>query len=256
MRKVLYLVGLLLFLSSCSWLNPSIMLKTGKGYQYAKNPDSSKVKNYKLAPNDILDFNLYSNDGFKLIDLTSLNTAASGFRVGLTLSYLIEYDGTVKLPIIGRKILSGMTIREAELFLQKEYDTFYIKPFVILNVNNRRVTVFPGNPGDAKVLPLVNNNTTLIEALALAGGISENGKAKQIKLIRDIGDDKHDVFLIDLSTIAGIKQANMVLLANDIIYVEPRRRYTSKFLAELAPIVSIITSTFILYTYSKLLTKK
>ena len=35
-----------------------------------------------------------------------------------------------------------------------------------------------------QVLTLVNQNTTLIEALALAGGISEMGKAKKVKLIR------------------------------------------------------------------------
>ena len=74
MRKLLYLSGLLLFFSSCAWLNPSIMLKTEKGYQYSKNPDSTRTLDYKISPNDIISFNIYSNDGFKLIDLTSYPT--------------------------------------------------------------------------------------------------------------------------------------------------------------------------------------
>ncbi|MGZ4056618.1 MAG: polysaccharide biosynthesis/export family protein, partial [Bacteroidia bacterium] len=121
-------------------------------------------------------------------------------------------------------------------------------------VTNKRVIVFPGSAGDARVIPLLNNNTTLIEALALAGGIADDGKAKMVKLIRQNGDN-HDVFLIDLSKIQGIKDASMVLQANDIIYVEPKRRYASRLLTDIAPIVSLITSAFILLTYSKAITK-
>ncbi|MEO6902260.1 MAG: polysaccharide biosynthesis/export family protein [Bacteroidia bacterium] len=254
MQKLLRLSVILLLFSSCTWLNPSIMLKTGKDYKYTQNPDSTKVGDYKISPNDILEFSIYSNDGFKLIDLTSLNTINNNIRLQNNLEYLVESDGNVKFPILGRTPMNGYTIREAETFLEEKYSSFYIRPYIILKVINKRVIVFPGHAGDARVIPLVNNNTTLIEALALAGGIAEDGKAKMVKLIRQ-NKDKNDVYLIDLSTISGIKQASMVLQANDIIYVEPRRRYASRFLQEVAPIVSLITSAFILYSYSKLLSK-
>ena len=66
MRKLLFLFGLSLFFTGCAWLNPSVMLKTDKDYQYSKNPDSAKVSDYKISQNDILEFSMYSNDGFKL----------------------------------------------------------------------------------------------------------------------------------------------------------------------------------------------
>lgn len=254
MRKLLLLSGFLFFMSSCSWLNPSIMLKTGKNYQYAQSPDSSKSADYRISGNDILEFNIYSNDGFKLVDLTSLNSTNTGFRFDTGLEYLVESDGYVKLPILGRTLIKGYTIREAETFLEEKYASFYIKPYVVLSVKNKRVIVFPGSPGDAKVIPLRNNNTTLIEALALAGGIASDGKARMVKLIRKVnGTD--EVYLIDLSKIEGIRLANTVLQANDIIYVEPRRRYASRFLQEVAPIVSLITSAYVLYTYSRIVSK-
>jgi polysaccharide biosynthesis/export protein len=254
MRKLLYLFGLLMFFSSCAWLNPSIMLKTGKDYKYDKFPDSTKAADYKISPNDILEFAIYSNDGFKLVDLTSLNSANMGYRFESDIQYLVESDGFIKLPILGRTMLSGMNIREAETFLEGKYAAYYIRPYVIMSVSNKRVIVFPGKAGDAKVIPLVNNNTTLIEALALSGGIAEDGKARMVKLIRETKGD-HQVYLIDLSKIEGIKQASMVLQANDIIYVEPRKKYASKFLQEIAPIVSIVTSAFVLLTYSRALSK-
>jgi polysaccharide export outer membrane protein len=257
MRKLLCFICLTWLLSGCSWLNPSIMLRTDKGYQYARNPDSSNVEEYKISPNDILEFSIYSNDGFKLVDLTSLNTSNMGYRFESNIQYFVEADGNVKLPILGRTMVSGMTIREAESFLEEKYAAYYVRPYVIMSVSNKRVIVFPGSAGDAKVIPLTNNNMTLIEALALAGGISDDGKARMVKLIRQNKQDKqkHDVYLIDLSVIAGIKQASMVLQANDIIYVEPRKRYASRLLQEVAPIVSLLTSAFVLFTYSQAVTK-
>lgn len=231
------------------------MLKTEKGYQYSKNPDSAKTLDYKISQNDILEFSMYSNDGFKLVDLTSLNTSNTGYRFESNIQYLVESDGSAKLPVLGRIKLSGYTIREAESFLEEKYASFYVRPYVIMSVSNKRVIVFPGSAGDAKVIPLINNNTTLIEALALAGGIADDGKAKMVKLIRTNAENKHDIFLIDLSVIEGIKLGNMVLQANDIIYVEPRKKYASRFIQEAAPIVSILTSIFVLITYTIAFTK-
>lgn len=254
MRKLLLLAGIAVLFSSCGWLNSSIMLKTKKDYQYSKLPDSAKVKDYIIAANDLIEFRIFSNDGFKLIDLTSLNQMNRDYQMNNRMDFLVEYDGNVKLPILGRTKISGLTVREAELMLEEKYSSYYVKPFVLMTVQNKRVVIFPGSAGDAKVIPLTNNNTTLIEALALAGGIADDGKAKMVKLIRKNGD-KDDVYLLDLSKIEGIKYANMVLQANDIIYIEPRRKYASKVLAEVAPIVSLLTSAIILITYADRFTK-
>lgn len=256
MRKILYLSGLLLFFSSCGWLNPSIMLKTKKGYQYSKNLDSTNTTDYKISPNDILKIHIYSNDGFKLIDISSLNSSGGvgSMAANTLITYNVESDGNVKLPVIGRRKLSGLTIKEAEVMLEGLYNDYYVKPYADIQVLNRRVIVFPGEYGAAKVIDIKNDNTTLIEGLALAGGIGIDGKARMVKLIRH-NKEKQDVYLIDLSTIDGIKEGNTVLQANDVIYVEPRRKYSSKLLSELVPIVSLVTSTILLYTYVKTYTK-
>lgn len=254
MRKLLLFSGIALFLTGCGWLNPNIMLQTDKDFQYTKFSDSSNAKEYKLSANDIIEFSLYSNEGFKLVDLTSLNSANTGYRFENSLTYLIETDGFCKLPILGRLKLAGYTIKELETLLEEKYTAYYVKPYVIVKVLNKRVIVFPGSAGDAKVIPLQNNNTTLIEAIALAGGIADDGKARQVKLIRE-NNNKHDVFLIDLSRIEGIQQASMVVQANDIIYIEPRKKISSKIVQEIAPVISILTSTFIVITYSRAITK-
>jgi polysaccharide export outer membrane protein len=139
-----------------------------------------------------------------------------------------------------------MTIREAEKSLEAQYANFYNKPFVVVRVVNRRVTIFPGTGGSGRVVNLDNESTTVIEALALAGGITNTGKAKKIKLIRgDLRNPK--VILLDLSTIEGVKQGNLLLQANDIIYVEPVPRVSQEVLIQITPIVGIITSFALIY---------
>ena len=112
----------------------------------------------------------------------------------------------------------------------------------MVKVSNKRVTVFPGGGGKAQVVSLVNDNMRLIEALGSVGGITKLGKAAKIKLIR--GNLKNpQVFLFDFSTLEGIQKSDFVLQANDIIYVEPRSDYFQELLRDIAPIVSLITST-------------
>jgi polysaccharide export outer membrane protein len=251
---LILLIGIVsLFLPSCRLLNPSIMLKTDKTYAFdTLSVDSSSTfsRQYRLAANDIIEFRLFANDGFRMIDLISMtngsNQSAAIARQGF--DYQLDFEGTVRLPIIGTTSLKGMTVREAELFLEQRYAEYYVKPFAIIRVTNRRVIVFPGNPGDAQVIMLTNNNTTLMEALAQAGGISENGKAHKVKLIRQTanpGDPK--VYKIDLSNMTNIAQANIVVQANDVIYVEPRRQIASRTLREISPIISLASSILTIY---------
>ena len=129
------------------------------------------------------------------------------------------------------------------MFLENNYSEFYVDPFVQVSVTNNRVIVFPGSGGDAQVVYLKNNNTTLLEVLALAGGITDRGRAKKIKLIRDVNGVRK-VYLIDISTIEGLQFTSLVIQNGDYIYVEPVPELGKEILQEIAPIFSIITSTF------------
>lgn len=241
-----FLLVLIAF-SSCKMLRPNLMLKTSKDYTYDKIVDSLSKQDYKIDFNDIVNVRIFSNDGFKIVDLAS-STQNTRF---IELDYVVNRDGTAKLPLVGRVKLAGMSVREATEYLEQIYADYYVKPFVYMTITNKRVIVFPGNGGSAKVLNLVNNNTTVIEALALTGGISEDGKAYKVKLIRNQDNQPPKVYLMDLSKIEGIAVGNTVVLAHDIIYVEPRYRFARTLVAEITPIVSLISTTFLLFTLTQ-----
>jgi polysaccharide export outer membrane protein len=246
-KKILLFGLLLIAFSSCRILRPSIMLKTPKNYDFAKITDSLTKENYRVTATDAVLIRLFSNDGFKLIDISS---TANGSGTGPSIEETVDSDGMLKVPLLGKVKVAGLTVREAQALLEKEYETYYRKPFVQMKIVNKRVIVFPGMAGTARVVPIANNNTTVFEALAAAGGIQEDGKAYRVKLIRTI-DNKPVVYLIDLSTIDGIAAGNITLLANDVIYVEPRPRIATRLIQEIAPYLTLVTTTLTLVLFLK-----
>lgn len=248
MKQIFSIFLIAAVFTGCRLLNPSVMLKTPKGYKYDEYKDSVAGKEYKISTNDIVEMRVFSNDGFKLTDVTNTGTNNSyiNFNQGV-LPYYVDAFGYAKLPVIGNTLLKGLTINQAQQMLEEKYSLYYIRPYIIIRITSRRVIVFPGDVGRSQVIPLVNNNTTLIEGLAMAGGLSLVGKAYKIKLIRR-WPDRSEVYHIDLSTIDGLKQGNIVLQTNDIIYVEPRLKISQGLMNELSPIVSILSSLILLYT--------
>ncbi|HXB39336.1 MAG TPA: polysaccharide biosynthesis/export family protein [Bacteroidia bacterium] len=222
------------------------MMKTPKGYVYDKIADSMAVDDYKISPNDAITFRLLSNEGFKLVDISTMNniTGTSNFDA------IVETDGTVKLPLIGRIKLEGLTTRESEQLLETRFSEFYVGPYIVVRVSNKRIAIFPGGGGAARVIQIPNNNTTVFEALALAGGVAEDGKAYKIKLIRK-ASPKPKVYLMDLSTIDGLKEGNTVVQANDIIYIEARNRNANRLTQEFVPYISLLSTFLLLYSILK-----
>jgi polysaccharide biosynthesis/export protein len=234
------------FLSGC-YINSNLMFKTDKNYKFDVPPETPPEK-YKISKNDVIEFKLLANGGYKAVEYGSADVGGGAQAVGrFNLSYYVESDGTVRFPILGKVYVKDSTIRAVEFMLEQLYDEYYIDPFVQLAVTNKRVMVFTGNGSDAKVIPLVNNNTTLMEAISAAGGITDRGKANRIKIMRREGDVRK-VYLVDLSTIEGLKYADLIVQANDYIYVEPVPQYGREVVAQIAPYISLLTSAILIYT--------
>jgi polysaccharide biosynthesis/export protein len=220
-------------------MNSNEMFRTDPEFNYSEFKPSEKE--YKIQPYDKLDVKIFANDGFKLVDVsqTSMTNQAN-------FNYLVEFDGLVKLPTLGRVEISGKTIREAESFLENKYKEFFVDPFVIITVTNKRVILFSGGASSGQVISLTNENYSLIEALAEAGGISDFSKAHRIKLLR--GDlNNPQVFMFNISDLKDMKTANFLLQSNDIIYVEARPKYASRIIGELSPYISLLTSALFIY---------
>ena len=279
-RWLLGLPVLLLLVSSCAstrYYNQRVLFRLTD--EKGNRLDTAKLRvavnrtdrNYRIQPNDFLDVRVYTNKGERIIDpngelqfgsaagqTPSLaprtgGTAGPGARATVSrtggsatgLELLVQADGTVDMPIVGKEKLSGLSLRQADSTLQVRYGTYYRDPFVQTRVTNNRVIVLGASGG--LVLPLANDNMNLIEVLALAGGVDGGGggasvyryggKTSNIRIIR--GDLKNpQIEQIDLSTISGMRRANLQMEPNDIIYIEPVRRRFLEGLTDAGPVLS------------------
>lgn len=260
---ILFTAAIIVGLTSCGSLNQNNMFKTDGEVinDTILNAISNAEKNYTIKKDDYIDISIYTNKGERLVDPNQEMVKQLGGGTSVLpsnnsnkLKYLVEANGEVKLPLIGYMHVEGYTLRKLDSLLQTKYSEYYAEAFVITRVLNKRVFVL-GNAGSksdlmAKVIPLENENMTLIEVLALAGGLDHLAKSNKIRLIR--GDlKKPNVYLIDLSTMEGVRKSHLNIQPNDIVYVERQRRVVSQFLTELLPVVALLNTVLLLYVLTK-----
>lgn len=277
LNKIICLFFLLSSLFSCAGYQNNILFRTGEDFD---NSAFDKVKaeaeqNYRLAPFDYITIQVFTNDGEIMIDPsgdfgdqitdgggaeirntnqfetdlsgipTNLNAGGggggSGGGGGLLRRYLIQETGAVILPMVGKTHLAGLTLYQADSLLAEKFSKFYEKPYLITRYINKRVMVM-GAMGN-KVITLTNENMTLLEVLTLAGNFDNNTRANKIRLIRNANTGTPVMKNIDLSTWEGLKNAELIIQPNDIVYVEPRRRVGSEFLADFAQVATAIGSS-------------
>jgi polysaccharide biosynthesis/export protein len=204
-----------------------------------KREASVTEKNYVIQKNDLLLLDVFSNNGEKIIDpnpeLTNSAAANTNTNQPSAINYLVDINGIVRFPMIGELKVDGLTLRQAEEIAQKEFAKYFKEPFLVINYQNKRVIVLGALGG--QVIPLTNQNVTLVEVLALAKGLSNDAKAHNIKVIRN-----EHVYQIDFSTIDGFKAGNMLIEPGDVVYVEPVRRPFSESLKDNFTLVSVIVS--------------
>jgi polysaccharide export outer membrane protein len=203
-------------------------------------------EDFRMSIDDKFTFSLSTNDGKNILEGMTGTGQGSGGAVSQN-EYLITTDGKTMLPVVGEVSLLGLTIKQGEDSLKKMFSKHYLDPFVQLKVTNKRVIVFPGEAGQARVIYLKNNNTTIMEIIAEAGGISTRGKTKDIKLIRYIGG-KRVIYPIDLSSVNGLIYADLYVQANDYIYVEPNPNIAAELLKQTTPILGIFSNVLVVFS--------
>ena len=203
-------------------------------------------RNYVIQVDDMLSLDVFTNDGERIVDPNNeLQQNMQGIQNRPDFDYLVKTDGTIKFPIVGQVKVDSLTLDQAELMLQKKFDEFYKQSFVKLQFNNKRVVVLGAVPSGGQVVPLVNENVSLLEVLALSGGLDMGSKAQNIKVVRG-NLSNPEVYQIDLSTVSGMKQSMLDIEPGDIIYIEPWRQPMIEATKDFAPILSLISSTLAL----------
>lgn len=246
MRLIMLCVLVSLFFGSCT-INKNLLFRTDRDHQFDPVPEFDSLKaEFRINPNDVITMALFSNGGGIILENTTTSAERARPVNPIQLEYFVDSQGYVELPILGRQYLAGLTLNEAQDMLAELYSSQYLDPYVLVRVINRRIMVFQGAGGEGKVVALANPRVSVIEALAMAGGVLSRGNASKVKLIRKVGD-RQEIYRIDLSRIEGVKYANMLVESGDIIYVDPVPNIPGEVLQDLQPIFQLVTGFMIAY---------
>mgnify|MGYP000032399128 CR=1 FL=1 len=151
----------------------------------------------------------------------------------LSVQQKLDPDGVVIVPLLGRIALSGLTLREAETRLEELYvsEQYLISPQVTLTITNYAQQVFyifgeVAQPG-AKSFPEGRQNLDILEAITMAGDLTQYAKRSEITIRRPIsGGSREEKIIINLDDyIKGNRNASEdlpLIYPNDRIFVPER----------------------------------
>jgi polysaccharide export outer membrane protein len=168
---------------------------------------SADKDEYRLGKNDVL--NIFVLDHPEL--------SSQRVNLGEISGTTIRKDGKIHLPVVGALKAEGLTLTEFEAALQTEVARYVVSPHVhieILQHESQKFYVL-GEVIHPGVFP-VDGDTTLIEAVGLAGGIPPTADLESATVVRN-----GQLLPINLADILrrGDVSRNVHMQAGDLVYV-------------------------------------
>ena len=185
----------------------------------------SEPKQLLYKPDDILTIHVSALDPDTVkpfnLPLISNNTSniISAQSSSQVQTYLIDYNGNIEFPVLGKIKVAGLTRTELTSLLVDRIGSMAKDPIVNIRLANFTITIIGevSNPG---TFTIQDERITILEALGLANDLTIFGKRKNVLIIREV-DGKKKFAKIDLTSINTVNSPVYYLQQNDVIYVEP-----------------------------------
>lgn len=211
----------LLLLAACASRGPA----TGAGALPAADPVAAAMgrPEYRIGPSDLLSVSV-----FQVEDLDR--------------EVRVNNAGQVTLPLVGAIDAAGRTVdqleqdiaaRYAERFLQDPQVTVFVQEFA-----SQRVTV-GGSVEKPGIYPMTSSRLTLLQALALAGGLDDVASTDNVLVFRTAGGERQFA-RFDVEAIQAGELADPELMGEDVVVVDTSGgKVTLQNLIKLAPFVAV-----------------
>lgn len=166
-------------------------------------PDPETVKPFNLASNDFITKN---NKG-----------ETSGSQIG----YLIDNDGNVDFPVLGKIKLAGLNREQAAALIKSKLSEYVSQATVNIQILNFNVTVL-GDVQRPGTFHIGDERVSLLEALGYAEDLNITGVRKDVLIIREENGKKIEI-RVDLTKKSFLNSPYYYLKQNDVVYVQPNK---------------------------------
>jgi polysaccharide export outer membrane protein len=210
----------------------------------------------RIQQNDLLSVRIYSASVDPTIDaLYNLSVQqSSGAQNTQQQGFLVDVRGNIELPRIGVIQAEGLTKGELEQTIKTKLQGQLTDPGVVVRFLNFRITVL-GEVGAPGVLNIPTERLSILEAVGMAGGVTEFGKIKNVKILRE-NNGARQLGTLDLTSKNIFESPYYQLQQNDVVLVDQnnyklRRTEQTRISQQIGFALSIITSIALLYNIFK-----
>lgn len=250
-RNLFLLSVLALILASCGTSGDEIPYMQNIEQLPASALTAAAVQagDFSIKPGDMIQINVTATNADAVKPFNKIQYIPSAEKANIygdrgSIFYLVDDDGSIEFPVLGKLYVKGMTKHSLEDYVASLIYPRYLteKPDVECRIQNFRVFCLGefSNPG---VIHAENGRLNFIEAVAMCGDLTMAGQRQNIMLIRTDPSGQRTVKRIDISDANFMSSPEFNLQQNDILYVEPNK-YKKRSIWSLPPIYGASVSIF------------
>ena len=242
MKKFLYSSLILLVITSCTTKKDILYFQDHK-----TNPNSNvQYVTPKIQVNDILNINVSAINTESVIPFNNQRETKDGI---IQQGYLVDFEGDITFPIIGKIKVLDLTTREIEEKIRTilESKDLLINPTISVRVINSKITIL-GSINGPGTFTYPEANITLLQAIGYAGDLNIKGKRQDILIIREEGG-KRTYGHVDLRKTDWFDGPYYYVKPNDVIYINPNGPLVKSagYITSWSGVLSVFTTSLSLY---------
>ena len=227
--KLLCMIVLTALTGACTSYKKVPYLQNSETVDLSQLPKS--LYDAKIMPKDLLTITVSTTDPQAAVpfNLTIPNAISLSQSNNLTSQpvlqqYLVDNDGNIDFPVLGKLHIGDMTKTDVEKMIQQKLQP-YLKETPIVNVRmvNYKISVL-GEVTRPGTFTVSNEKVNIFEALALAGDMTIWGQRDNVKLMREDSQGERKIVELDLNDANVIGSPYFSLQQNDVVYVTPNQK--------------------------------
>ena len=255
-KKIVFLLLFALTVSSCISTKKIIYLQEKEGGKSEIKLNPSNIKSYRLQSQDIISIILKAPDE-KIVEMFKTNSTSGGENQQSLYfnGFTVDDKGEIRIPILGKVKVLGMTLEEVRLELERLLLRDYFKADANIFVDVKLPGVVYTINGEIKA-PGTNTlfveNATIMDAISNSGDITMTGDRKNVVVVRQYphGVEMHKINLLDKK---ALESPYYYLQPNDFILINPLKQKSwgtgttgVQTISTIITALSLVTTTILL----------
>lgn len=236
--RINYLICLAVFILSSCAPNRNLVYFSDLGDKKEYSEKIANLNEPKIQPDDLLSIlvtslspeaNALFNRG-AMPGIGGKNTSSQGAAYAqgnnFNESYLVDKNGIIDFPVLGKVTVGGLTLNQAKEMLTQRLQQYLKDPIIYVRLLNFKVTVI-GEVNNPSTFTIPSEKINVLEALGLAGDMTPFGRRETVLIYREEAGTR-TMARINLNSREVISSPYFYLQQNDVVYVEPHEILQSK----------------------------